>query len=156
MGFKNIVLTTDFSENANAATPYAIELARKFDGSITLLSVFEDPSVVTGLSDGLIIGASEWVREAHNLHTKQLNELAESLSASEKIKVVATILRGNPVAKIIEFAEKHGTDCIVIATHGRTGLSHAVHGSVSERVVRMSPCPVLSVRPAIIVSGFKN
>lgn len=152
MSFKNLVLTTDLSENAKAATPYAVELAKKFGGSISLVSVFEEPTLAASLSDGLLIGISDWVREAHDQQAKALNEMAETISSTEKVKVVATLLRGNPAAKVIEFAKNHEADCIVIATHGRTGLSHALHGSVAERIVRMSFCPVLSVRPAKIVS----
>lgn len=54
---------------------------------------------------------------------------------------------GTPSAKIIEVARAENVDLIVMATHGRTGLDHLVMGSVAERVVRMAPCPVLTIRP---------
>jgi nucleotide-binding universal stress UspA family protein len=55
---------------------------------------------------------------------------------------------GEPYKNIVEEAEKEGVDWIVISTHGRTGLSHLVMGSVTEKVVRYAPCPVLSVHPS--------
>jgi nucleotide-binding universal stress UspA family protein len=54
---------------------------------------------------------------------------------------------GSPFRKIIETAEAEHVDLIVMATHGRTGLSHLVMGSVAERVIRTAPCPVLTIRP---------
>jgi nucleotide-binding universal stress UspA family protein len=55
---------------------------------------------------------------------------------------------GTPYHKIVEVAAAEKVDLIVMATHGRTGLSHLVMGSVAERVVRMAPRPVLTIRPA--------
>ena len=55
---------------------------------------------------------------------------------------------GSPSLKIVETAEAEHVDLIVMATHGRTGLSHLMVGSVAERVVRTAPCPVLTIRPA--------
>jgi len=54
---------------------------------------------------------------------------------------------GEPAAEIVEFAQQGGFDLIVMSTHGRTGIAHALLGSVAERVVRRSPVPVLTIRP---------
>ena len=54
---------------------------------------------------------------------------------------------GSPFVKIIEYAKEHQIDLIVMGTHGRTGLPHVLIGCVAERVVRMAPCPVLTVHP---------
>jgi nucleotide-binding universal stress UspA family protein len=54
---------------------------------------------------------------------------------------------GEPAAEIVSFARSAGVDLVVVGTHGRTGLEHALMGSVAERVVRRAHCPVLTVRP---------
>ena len=64
----------------------------------------------------------------------------------EKIKVENIIVRGAPFQEIIKAAKKYDVDLITIATHGRTGISHALLGSTAEKVVRTAPCPVLCVK----------
>jgi len=61
---------------------------------------------------------------------------------------VPAVLIGRPFAEIIKYAQAQSIDLIVIGTHGRGGLSHMLMGSVAEKVVRKSPCPVLTIRPA--------
>jgi len=68
-------------------------------------------------------------------------DLIPSVKVHEKVEL------GNPDVNIVEAAEKEGADLIVLSTHGRTGLSHMLLGSVTERVVRHASCPVLSIRP---------
>jgi universal stress protein A len=57
------------------------------------------------------------------------------------------VVEGSPKAEIVRYARKQDIDLIVLATHGRTGLSHVLMGSVAESIVRTAPCPVLTVRP---------
>jgi nucleotide-binding universal stress UspA family protein len=57
-----------------------------------------------------------------------------------------TVTAGSPAAAIVEYATGHDIDLLVLGTHGRGALSHLLMGSVAERVVRMAPCPVLTVR----------
>ncbi|MCA9119598.1 MAG: universal stress protein [Planctomycetaceae bacterium] len=64
----------------------------------------------------------------------------------ERIRILRSTRYGNPVHEICSYARKHSVDLLVLGTHGRTGLSQMLLGSVAERVVRVSPCPVLTVR----------
>jgi nucleotide-binding universal stress UspA family protein len=61
-------------------------------------------------------------------------------------RVLTEVRWGSPVEAIVDYASQHQIDLVVIATHGRTGLSHALLGSVAERIVREAPCPVLTIR----------
>ena len=61
--------------------------------------------------------------------------------------VIQAVVEGSPKVEIIRYARKQDIDLIVLSTHGRTGLSHVIMGSVAESVVRTAPCPVLTVRP---------
>lgn len=76
---------------------------------------------------------------------KQL-QLDTMKSEIEGLEVKATVDAGAPHATIIRYARDHDIDLIVLATHGRSGLSHALIGSVAEKVVQMAPCLVLTVK----------
>lgn len=157
--FKKIILTTDLSDNANAATPYAVELAKRYNGTIHLIHVSEDSlyyAIGTGEKvapiDPLIqVYDPAWVEEARRFREQQLEKLAKSIGTNDGVTVIHLLQQGHAADKIITYAKAENADCIVIATHGRTGFSHFLFGSVAERVVRMSVCPVLSVRPEKIL-----
>lgn len=147
--FKSILLTTDLSENADAAAPYAVELAQRFGGTIHLVHVFEDAAfyAAAAATEGMMVDPSDWINASLRDREQKLKALAERLSASGKVPVKPSLHQGHAAMAIVEAAKDLKADCVVIATHGRTGLSHLVFGSVAERVVRLCPCPVLSIRP---------
>ena len=80
------------------------------------------------------------------------NDLAQILSQrhGSKVEVARRVVVGIPYRKIVEVAEEEKSDLIVMTTHGRTGLSHLVMGSVTEKIVRTAPCPVLTIRPTSV------
>jgi nucleotide-binding universal stress UspA family protein len=151
--FKKIFVTTDLSENSNAAVPYAAELARRYDGRLELIYVFEDILYFPTAPEpgSYAIDPVQIMESARIERKKQLDLAAKLCSEMEKVEVKPVLLEGHPPTKIIKYATEQKPDCLVVATHGRTGLSHLVFGSVAERLVRMSVCPVLSIRPQKIV-----
>jgi nucleotide-binding universal stress UspA family protein len=84
----------------------------------------------------------EWERQARM-------DLAELLSEGQdaQVEIMRRVLLGSPSRTILEVAEAEHVDLIVMATHGRSGFNHFMMGSVAERVVRLAPCPVLTIRP---------
>ena len=84
------------------------------------------------------------------LEREASEHLATLLTSEERTKFRAALTYewGNPYLKILEFTKDHGIDLIVMGTHGRGAILHALMGSVAERVVRHSTCPVLTIRPA--------
>jgi nucleotide-binding universal stress UspA family protein len=74
-------------------------------------------------------------------------DLAEILPHAENAEVTRQVVMGTPYREIVRVAAAEEVDLIVMATHGRTGLSHLFMGSVAERVIRTAPCPVLTMRP---------
>jgi nucleotide-binding universal stress UspA family protein len=146
--FKNVLLTTDFSASADAAIPYAADLARKFGGTIRLLYVFEDSALITGLP-GEPVMTMDWVASARTEREARLALLAEKIRKDESVECVPCLREGMGAAEIVKAAKELKSDCIVIATHGRTGFSHLMFGSVAEKVVRLSHCPVLTIRPKL-------
>jgi universal stress protein A len=85
-----------------------------------------------------------------DLERQASSELAGVLPEAQggAVDVGRRVIIGTPYRKIVEVAEEEQSDMIVMATHGRTGLSHLVMGSVAEKVVRTATCPVLTIRPA--------
>jgi nucleotide-binding universal stress UspA family protein len=147
--FKTIVLTTDLSENAKAAVPYAMDLARKYGGTVTLLHVCEDPIYYAGTAaaEGFVVDVPDLAQRIEEERRKMLGAEAHALEKNYGVHVVPVLRTGHPVQEILEHAKSHDPDVLVVATHGRTGLAHLVFGSVAEKIIRLSPCPVLSIRP---------
>jgi nucleotide-binding universal stress UspA family protein len=147
VAFKKIILTTDLSENADAAIPYAVELAKKWEGSIELVYVLEDMIYYANpaAAEGLV--PVEWMVANRRDHEVQLKIRAEELTKTQNVKVVDVMLQGHAANAIVDYAKESKADCVIIATHGRTGFSHFIFGSVAERVVQLCAIPVLSIRP---------
>ena len=145
MTIKTILVPTDFSEPSIDALKYAKDLATALKASIHLLHIVQDPL------------AEPWGLESYGplppdifkeIKARARKELEESLPEAERKTYNATLAlaEGAPFSQIIEYAKLHPIDLIVMGTHGRGALAHAILGSVAERVVRYAPCPVLTVR----------
>ena len=140
---KRILVPTDFSTHADAAYQYALELAQAFAASVHLINVVEDPNA-----------AGMWSSEVYTAEIAglQLNLVRdakhrlEATVASGTANVSTEVRTGNSARQILEVAKEQGVDLIVMGTHGRTGIAHVVMGSVAEKVVRLAPCPVLTLR----------
>jgi nucleotide-binding universal stress UspA family protein len=144
MDVRHILAPTDFSEYSMDAISYALELAQKFGAKLSLLHVVElPPYPIEGLVPSTMGGDL-----LNDLERQASAELAQVLPEAKdaRIEVTRSVVIGSPLRKIIETAEAEKVDLIVMATHGRTGLSHLMMGSVAERVVRTAPCPVLTIR----------
>lgn len=144
-----ILFASDFSDDANYALEYAMELARRFAAEILVLHVDQPlaPVLTGGFGAGDVqLEAMNRLAEEHRMWA--LDELDRTVSRLREGGFKArTLLRvGVPFLEIINTALSESADLIVVGTHGRTGLAHVMLGSVAERVVRKSPCPVLTVR----------
>jgi nucleotide-binding universal stress UspA family protein len=137
-----ILVTTDFSETAKAAFGPAKLLARKFGARLVLAHVEPDilPLLVVEYS---AVGMEDLLERNRARAAEQLAEVAAELGDG----VATAQTTGSAHEGIVRLAAEHGADLIVIATHGRGFISHAILGSTTERVLRRAPCPVLVVRP---------
>ena len=142
--FQRILLPTDFSKLSSIATKYACELAAKFEAELHLLHTLEihqdsTPDFVMGLAVPRYIHESKAAAE---------RALAAVLDPQWSVgrTVIQAVVEGSAKVEIIRYARKQDIDLIVLSTHGRTGLTHVIMGSVAESVVRTAPCPVLTVR----------
>ena len=139
-----IVVPTDFSEQSLTALDYAVGLAESYDARLKVVFVNEP---------GLKIADMAWVGiDERSMSEQQATDARRSIEKTvlervpTKITTDAEILYGEAVGKIIEYASNVNADLIVMATHGRTGVSHVLLGSVAEQVVRKAPCPVLTLK----------
>ncbi len=140
---KNILVPTDLSPGAEEALDYACEMARQFGATIHLLNVIAIPAL--GVPELGVAMASSVIDALVKDNQEALEELAERKCV--KAKMGQHLLRtGDARDVIIQTAKELGVDLIVMGTHGRRGVTRALLGSVTETVVRMAPCPVLTVR----------
>lgn len=144
--FIRILSPVDFHENSLAALEYAAQFARQYDATVYLLHVI--PTDELHLHRDVYRpeeGGGADVRWAEKVSKEKLQEIAQRhLSGGIRHEIITRV--GDAAKSILEVAEEVGAELIVLATHGRTGLSHFFLGSVAERVVREAPCPVLTLR----------
>jgi len=138
-----ILCPTDFSELSRSALRHAVALARWYESEITLLYVA--PAAIAAAEVSYVPTA--WVSpETREKLRRDLHAFAEAARA-EGLPVRVDIAEGNPALEILDTARSEAFDLIVMGTHGRHGLESWVLGSVTEAVLRSSPCPVLTVAP---------
>ena len=139
--FKTIVCPVDLSASSRNALSTAIALAKRFEGALTLVHVWQPP--LYGIPEAPIAG--EVIQEMSDAAARSLADW-EASARSEGVTVASRLLAGDPANEISAVALACGADLIVMGTHGRTGLKHVLLGSVAEKVVRHAPCDVLVVR----------
>jgi nucleotide-binding universal stress UspA family protein len=140
IALKNILVPHDFSETSDAAMQYAIALARTFGAKVHILHVSEKAHVdmATEFPLGLDLSVEDAIRE-HLLRIMTTRDFRE-LNPSFEVRT------GTPYVEIVGYARDREMDLIVMGTHGRAAVAHAVMGSVAEKVVRHATVPVLTVR----------
>jgi universal stress protein A len=142
IGFKRILVPTDFSKPSLKALRYAVRFAEQSGAAIFLVYVLEQPAFMHDLeSFPVALPEAELVKGARE---KLLSLAAAEIEELVPVKVQVRV--GKPFREIAALARQTDTDLIVIATHGRTGLNRMLLGSTAELVVRHAPCPVLVVR----------
>ena len=148
--FSRILVPTDFSPPSDAALEYARILAAKFGSSLRILHVIDDPTASSDFVADGFAPSTEDIRTGLLEHARKRLDHLMSLVDRSRYHAHADAVLGMPAAAIIDYARATGTTLIVMGTHGRTGLAHLLMGSVAEQVVRMAPCPVLTVRQVTV------
>ena len=146
VSIRRILFPTDFSEPAKEAQKYAMALADRFGAELHLLHVV--PEVAMPLPDSTnawTLPAADLKLQVEAAEQRLLQDLGPDWA--EERRTVHTAVVGNAVEEIVKYAKEHEIGLIVIGTHGRTGLSHLLLGSVAEKLVRLATCPVLTVHP---------
>jgi universal stress protein A len=147
MNIKRILVPVDYSPSSRTALRFATEIGHRFGASLDVVHVWDRPSYVSDVvmsrtdllsTKSLIVLIEENARR----------DLAQFLASAELPAGTAFISRlaaGDPASALLHELKAGMYDLVVIGTHGRTGLSHILLGSVAEKLVRLSPVPVLTV-----------
>ena len=140
--FRRILVPTDFSDCSQQALALAIEMARDWGADLTLIHTCEVPAYAYS---ELSLAPADLLTPMAEVAQAKLDELVRTVR--EQCPGVRGVLKlGVPWEQILNAAGEVAADLVVIATHGRRGVAHALVGSVTEKVVRYSPVPVLTVR----------
>jgi len=142
----NILVPADFSETSDRALEYGKNLAKKLNSKLYLLHVVEEIEYYPGFVMPPIF------EELKNHAISELNKLAKPLK-EEGMDVQVEVKIGKSWQQIVNTAKANSVDLIVIGTHGRTGLSHVLLGSIAEKVVRRASCPVMTIRSTGNIPG---
>jgi nucleotide-binding universal stress UspA family protein len=142
ISFKNILVAIDFGESSEEALEVAIGLAKQYRSALTLIHTWEVPSYAYGAME---FSAMDMLTPVQEAAREQLDALLTEVR-KDVPETKAVLARGVAWQEILAAIERGKPDLVVMGTHGRRGLRHAVLGSVAERIVRLSPAPVLTVR----------
>ncbi|MBC8548890.1 MAG: universal stress protein [Candidatus Brocadiales bacterium] len=139
---KRILCPIDHSDCSKEALKYAVSFAMKEEAKLLLLHIID----IRSFNEELDAISKQIPDEEtfEQLRIKLLDCIPEAIR--DDMDVEAIVIQGIPFVEIISTAKEKEIDMIVIGSHGRTGISHMMLGSVSEKVVRKAPCPVLTVR----------
>jgi universal stress protein A len=144
---RKILCPVDFSEGSLAALEEALVIAEALDAKVDLLHVWQLPTAF--YAETVVWPQPTWdllTRSVEEAARKSLERLVASLAEPRRARMTTRLVLGDPTTAILEQATVSGSDLIVMGTHGRRGLSGFLMGSVTARVLRHAPCPVISVR----------
>ena len=143
---QKILVPTDFSDLSQQALEFALSLADRFRAKLYLIHVWELPMT------GSLLPPEPYpesvMTEEQTAGERHLTKIANELKASG-FDVEPVFVFGKPYMEIVKAAADLDVDLIVLGSHGRSGISHLLLGSVAEKVVRLAPCPVFTVKPPL-------
>jgi len=138
-----ILVPLDFSDAANSILEWAAHLAMQHGSRVVLFHAYHLPVEFQQL-EGAYLPPDFWANVKAEA-SESLERFAEQLRA-QGIETEAVVAEGYAATAIVDEVEKQNADVVVIGTHGLSGLKHLLLGSIAERVVQKSPCPVLTVK----------
>ncbi|AZG37228.1 MAG: universal stress protein [Shewanella psychromarinicola] len=143
MRTRNILWPTDFSDTSSHALSYAIEMANLYKVGIRIVHVVDQPF---GDENYMILAVTpeELAKTMEAAAAKKMHDLLGQLNTDLKIETV--IRRGDAIAEILAEANSGDIGMVVIASHGRSGLSHFLNDNVAETIANKATCPVLVVK----------
>lgn len=138
---QHILVAHDFGEIAEPALAYAVSIAEKFGARITIVHAYERPSSEAPES---LVEDFDFETPIERAARRSLDAISARVKRPE-LEIAVLLRRGTPWSEIVGAAEQTKADLIVMGTHARQGIARALLGSVAEKVVRLAPCPVLTV-----------
>jgi universal stress protein A len=146
--FDRILVPVDFSQCSRTALNYAISLADQLGAKLRVLHICEvpalvSPDLVVTIPDQPTQTISEWVKNEAELG---MDKFMAEVVKPDGLDVEVKLVTGDAPEMIAKEADAYKADLVVMGTHGRKGVAHLIMGSVAERTLRISPCPVLTIR----------
>jgi nucleotide-binding universal stress UspA family protein len=138
--YSEILVPTDGSPASDAAIEHAVDLAEKYGARLHALYV------VDGAAYSSLEAGAEVVVEALESEGKEATQRVVEAAGDDGVDCVTHVTSGTAYQSIHDYVDEHDVDVVVMGTHGRQGLDRYLLGSVTERVVRTSDVPVLTVR----------
>jgi nucleotide-binding universal stress UspA family protein len=139
----NILVATDFSETSASALSYGREFARTFGATLHVLHIVENALMWAGPEAAGV----DFVQLQADIAAEARKTMDRVVTAEDRaqLKAVTTVRTGSPALEIAAYAKAEGIDIILVGTHGRGMIGHLLMGNVAEKLVRIAPCPVLTV-----------
>jgi nucleotide-binding universal stress UspA family protein len=142
---RRLLVPVDFSPCSRAALDYAAFLGQRWSAELDVLHVWSPPTPTWEPAAFFVPSDESLIAFERSSAGKAMKEFLRHIEQENRLLVRGRLESGDPTATSLEAAED-GYDLIVMGTHGRTGLSHMLFGSIAEAVVRRAPCPVLTIR----------
>jgi nucleotide-binding universal stress UspA family protein len=147
LSLKTVLVPTDFSDASESALRYGKAMAEAFGATLHVVHVMEDLLAHAWAAE-VYVSSMPQLRDEIEKESRQRLETLLGAEDRKRFRAETALLAGNPFLEIIRYAKANEVDLIVMGTHGRGPIAHMLLGSVAEKVVRKSPCPVLTVREA--------
>jgi nucleotide-binding universal stress UspA family protein len=142
--FKKILCPVDFSKFTEEVIAYAADIAKQYGAELHVLHVIPNLTYFTPYESFLT--PENLVAVEKNIQDEVERDFGKILKHID-MEIKRVVKTGVAFVEIIDYAKSEGIDLIVMGTHGRSGIEHILIGNVAEKVVRKSPCPVLTIRP---------
>ncbi len=148
---ETLLVAVDFTGFSEKAVIFAGELANKLDANLVVLHVIHDPAEAPGFYNQKM-KKKKFLRSMEDAANEMMAEFLKKMKKAcphdcALQEAIPLLVVGTPVTRIIEIAEKKRVSMIIVGSHGRTGLSNILIGSKAERLVRLSPIPVIVIKP---------
>ena len=149
--FRRLLIPVDFSPSSLEALEYGVQFARHVGAAVTILHALEP--VAYGLD--FTLGSSlQW--RTQKSYVEGRLEILRALCTSNGVKAEPVLKAGVPADSIRDYAGRERPDLVIMGTHGRRGISRMLSGSVAEAMLRLTPCPVLTVRTPVFGSEHER
>jgi len=147
--FRRILVPVDYSEHSKGSLRFAAELAQALGSTLDVVHVWDKPTYV---SDAVMVrrpgqehcSLADLIRESAE---RDMTEFLANVALPPTLSLTQRLLSGEPASTLVSELKNGDYDLVVVGTHGRTGLSHMLLGSVTEKLIRLSPVPVLTCPP---------
>lgn len=148
MTFHRILVPVDYSKNSAAALRFAADLAKVHGATLDVVHVWDKPTYATA---EILVRQGSGTRPLSELiqenAQKDMQDFLSGVTLPSDVPRDERLLSGDPATALVKELEKGHHDLVVVGTHGRSGLSHLMLGSVAEKLLRHAPVPVLTVPP---------